>query len=904
MIDETRTLLFSPSTPLEKAICAGDVEDALTILEPMNQVERLKLHSMLKKVSKLVFDAYMAQFSKGRSDPTHPERQPWGKIITRSHELAIGSVNLICGMFDKHSHLWTLTDGEILELARRFRPTLMREHSEQFLPFRISALQLLISEGLIERPKSENYIIALMQLNKQGTQRSKTKLEFHEWLQKDPGLVEQFLGFFEIEGDSQISLANCDKYLRNGDLTWIEIFCDLCKQGFYSRRILLDRTLFALEHDWPQFHSGWYSRFHAALKPTVAEMTEFSERYLHLCQSRIPPTVTLSLRAVTALLAAQALDHEALLDVLPEVMSSRIKGQVSSALKLLDRVVQQAPNLQVRAAEVISFGLLQNDAELQSLIIERLHHWGIDDKLRTQLEAYASGIAAQHRATFLTLINAPALLTHAEEPPIEAQTIGPVDPLSEERRLIAITELNDLVDRTAYVLENEADIDEFERVLDALARFHPLSTSQHAAFSPILKRIRKVTTPFARELARVLYFVLEDKRVTAEELHGRLDYVGSFFKYLIIRIDELIDFIAQESKYSALAAPTHQRNFIDPKVLIERWQYYIQHGLTCSVNEQQRALLRCYPARDPELLNAVRELPNSVFTYALRYTLGDEPNLLALLGDLGPSCSERIHYKWYISLESHEYEGKSYHQRYFKVSCESVPSTQPEELFWPIDCRKIPQNYCQSGELQCFAGDSLAQVRYYATLRPATLDSFFIEGAFSIGNSLSYPDAMWHLIAYLEPLLDPSVELGEMGTLLLAVALGECEPGRVAMAIDALVKTHAEQRLDTALFADTFGELIWGGLFIAPRLAKNLRHAADRNRRTRQLVFDTLNRACLANQGRPAPRGFNELLELLLELAIDLNQSLPSETREVLANMTLTGKSQKARQRLLTLSIE
>ena len=91
----------------------------------------------------------------------------------------------------------------------------------------------------------------------------------------------------------------------------------------------------------------------------------------------------------------------------------------------------------------------------------------------------------------------------------------PRSSLDASRRIEPIVDLDELVERVAYVFENDTDIDEFERTLAALVRFAPLSDEARSRFAPLARRIAKVRKPVAQQLARMLGFLLTGNRAAA-----------------------------------------------------------------------------------------------------------------------------------------------------------------------------------------------------------------------------------------------------------------------------------------------------------------------------------------------------------------------------------------------------
>jgi hypothetical protein len=230
----------------------------------------------------------------------------------------------------------------------------------------------------------------------------------------DAGLAPALLRVFTVEGTADTSLASSDKYNHSPDMAWGSILLGLVERGVTTRAELLDRTLGALENDWPQFRSGWFSRFHAELAPSPAAMRPHLARYLALCHSRIPPTVSLALEALARLDAEAPLAGASLLDALRPVLAGAVKSQVEAALKLVDRIVQRKPAHSAAAAARVVPGLLLESAPLQKAILQRLKTWGLDDAARDALRGLGGSIAAVNRPAF------EALLGDAASPPAVA----------------------------------------------------------------------------------------------------------------------------------------------------------------------------------------------------------------------------------------------------------------------------------------------------------------------------------------------------------------------------------------------------------------------------------------------------------------------------------------------------
>ena len=876
---------FTPATALEQHLCRGDGAAALALLAAMSEVDRLALQPRLRRLAVLVAQAWEARYDKlARSTPTHPTLQPWGAPVTREHVNAVGAAEWACGGFDGPLQIY-LSGDLVTELARRFHPPGLRHVGPRLLPHRIQALQQLLAAGLVDRPAGpdhEAYVLALMELPLTHRRRRGARtVELDDMLAEDPGLAAQLLHLFDVEGTADVNLSSVEKYGKRGDGDWAELLLGLCQRGIFTRETLLDRTLAALERDWPQFRAGWFSRFHDRLAPSVDEMAPQAARYLSLCHSRIPPTAALALRALKPLLAAQAVAPGDLLAALPPLLSAGVKAQVLAALKLLDTAVSQQPALAGEAAAVACIALMHEAAELQAAALDRLQRWGVDETVRASMANHADYVAALHRPRFEALLGAssPAPAAAPGEPAV-APAVGDAaprpGPLDDARRLPPLAGLADLVQATALALEHDDEPDRFEQVLDGLVRLAPLQPEARRALAPVFKRARKVRTPLARELSRLLIWLQDGQAPSAREVHGALPSRRSALWRLGERIDDLIALAAEGRGLGAWAAPTHRGGFIDPAALQQRALDFRVAGVRPPARERQLAMLR---------------LPPGAASDAVRRELG--------AGPAAPMPGE--HFGWRVSWQTYPLpDGKSQRTYTFHIDGDRAGrDSDPDD--W-CSARLEPVGWEGTyGRPWAVGGDSVAEVRWMATLTPGSLQAFFAEGARAVGQGLQWNEVAWQLRAYLEPLLDPAVPLGPMGTLLLALGLGEREPGRAAIAVDALVSCAADGRLDVAALGEELARLTWAGVMPAARLQKSLAAAAARSGPDRHRVLQLLQALCGVAGSGPAPRGYADLLELLLELSLDLQQALPAATAATLAALEIGGKGAAARARLAAL---
>ena len=898
---------FVPATALETAIHAGDADSTLALLRTATPSQRAAERAAVVRMMKL---AHVAWWSSDTSE--------WGGKSTDGQIRALHVAVVLCGTADDVADTW-IGDELLLALGAEFRPRALDGLAGTLLarsPQHIRKVSRLVAAGLAERPDTDAYALGLIALPNLIRKQDDLVALFAT----DPGLRPSLPRVLDIEGTGDTSLASSDKYNHNPWSMWGTLLLSLVDDGLATRAQLLDRTLDALERDWPQYRAGWFSRFHGELAPTDDELQARLPRYLALCASRIAPTVTLALAVLKRIDAVAPVAGDDLLEALRPAMAATVKAQVEAALKLADRVVAREPRRAAQAADIAAMGLLHEAAPVQAAVLVRLERWGVDDALRARLDGLAAGLAATNRPALQALLAADVAAPAASGPATTAVATGngAVDPLGDDRRVTPVADLHELADCIAHVFEHPDDVESFERAIAGLVAAAPI-VDDRALFAPVLKRAARMDQLLPRELARLLRFV-----VAGEVIAGRVgqDHGGNSSpveQLLVERIDDLARLSLLGRRLEPLATPTHRGGYVAADRLAQRWQAHAAAGAAPSEAEQARALLRLAPGRVmPKDVSALADAP---FVRALRYALGDdlapgaERSLFAAAArirhpgsddvaleshhpGLGPDAALAARYAWRIDARTHEVDGKTYTNHYFLLDVELSAAANADGLF-------AVQRHRPAGASRryfrwwSFAGIDAGAIRYAATLLPCDLGAFFAEGARAIGNNLDWWEAQWQNRAYLEPLLDPATPMTPMARLLLVLALAGKEPGQTAVAVDALVHAHAQGRIDsTKALADTLRELLATPLLKAARLHRSLQAALRADPRIAGLVFELL---CATLQARPEdpPRDIASLLGLLLELKVEGARTLPDEARAALAAMKLGGNGRALQRQLL-----
>lgn len=370
-----------------------------------------------------------------------------------------------------------------------------------------------------------------------------------------------------------------------------------------------------------------------------------------------------------------------------------------------------------------------------------------------------------------------------------------------------------------------------------------------------------------------------------------------------------------------MSTPTHQRGFIDPAVLVERARAHQRADVQSPLIEQLQSVLRLHTARNESTLVQARTLEATPFVLALRYALGDDvrpkgnaelfaaaarirhPNadderLLKVHGDAEPDGAHCARYQWQVTIhKSAPYVWRRLHVTSGFAPAKLAPAFAAIARHSPESAAKEPW-YLRWR----FGGEDPGVILYTATLLPSSLEHYFAEGADALGNNLDWSEARWETSAYLRPLLDPTVPMTPMATLLLGLTLAAKEPGQAALAVDALVLSWRESRLDIAALGQVMRDLLREPMVMASRYAKCLRAAL---RIEPRLSADLVDLLCITMQARPAepPKDTAMLLELLQETMLNAKRALSDHARRVIGQMALGGKGAALRRNVLGASI-
>ncbi len=397
-------------------------------------------------------------------------------------------------------------------------------------------------------------------------------------LRRDPELVDRVLWrLFDVEGGGEVSLTNVDRF--GG--CWQQTFLDLVGDGTIPRDQVMTRCLETLGGDFSTYRAGWFSKLYLALDPTPDEMSRHQEAYRLLLRSEVGPTVSLAMKQLGALLRSGRLDAPETIPALAPVVLGRAKGNAVAAIKMAERLADADPGLQPQVTVLAREAVGHPNRDVQAAAVQALERYGASadavaraDELAPSLQR-ALGITAEDR-----LDPKPA--------PVAVPASAPPPPSSRD----------DLLERTAALLEDASDVLEVEAVLAGLA-----STGPTDALRPLLKRARRPGGgPMSTHVAGLVLASLGDPLQPTSPLPAPA-------AFLVSRFAEVADILAgKERPRTLLATPDTGEGWVTPATLVDR----LVADPEPLASDLVAALLRLGPEGRAEALGRARQVPGEL----------------------------------------------------------------------------------------------------------------------------------------------------------------------------------------------------------------------------------------------------------------------------------------------------
>lgn len=485
-------------------------------------------------------------------------------------------------------------------------------------------------------------------------------------------------------------------------------------------------------------------------------------------------------------------------------------------------------------------------------------------------------------------------------PPALTLNSSSLPKLNPEHKIVPLENIDDLIYLILHVLEGAASTDDYERALDGMTRLcHDRPRDFESRVSSLKKkiadRIGEFGATFGFRPFQGINALVDLCGVARAWIEGKVDQPGIFkpvlealgipsttqmfyagpMLFLSERTHGIARLVVKRTPLPLLSAPTHKGGWIDPLVLPERIKAWQSASVKLDKADFIQALLRLAPEHRTEALYLVPS-GDSEFLNSLRYALGAElvgspsPELWVAAfrcrsprglneqlrnkhRELGPDSAVPAEYK--ENLKAFTDKNKGVFGTSFDHQASGMPiisspeySSRAAQKYFPTEllhCKTV--HWDTSDAIELFWPQFRESYFYYHVRRVAG----FLD---SSGN---YWKGSW------DSLFDPDVSASGMASWLIALGLSAKQTEAARLALDALIATIDDDRLDGPTFGIVLGKLLPTGHMTLSRWITGLKDVARISPVHRNFVLRTIE-YCLGtiptDDMKSAPISMLELL--------------------------------------------
>ena len=755
------------------------------------------------------------------------------------------------------------------------------------------------AEGVIPKPQSDNYIVGLISLPERlrFKERDKANSLYDFLVENNDALSEDFWRIFQVQGTGEANMSSIEKY--TGEPFWNKTIEKLITNGKLNRQEILKKTFEPLKNEWIQFRSGWFSRFHEFLVPTITERKSLEDQYLSLLSSVIGPTKSFALKALNLLSVDNLLDSQKFLNQVDHVLTSDKKTVVKTTISILERILNNDSGFKPEIAKKIVQGLLLSDAGIQKKIGDLLGKMPENDSIiSAELEQYKECILPSMKNKFSKWIS---LDNSNNEVTTQDGDFSPIEHIHE--KIDPILDAQELVYHITRTLESPSNIADIELIYQSafLIKDFPVEL-----LKPIRKRAEywyHLSEGFTFTIGYLANFLLSWMKGFKYDIEYELEYdsfqMPKIFLFQKERLNKYLQMKRDGKDYTPLSVPASKPYFVDINSFVDRIIENQKANQTVDEYDLIQAIARLdlstefdgqkLPTINGELKDIIEFMvlkgdykPNK-FPFAwLAAARTISPNEVLKIQTEHSSFYEIIEpasLKWDIQIDNGRYHNdkiiidqpllltevptrKSLFES-FNVFKKKDEVSVSDKLIYPL---QLFNNFDRS----FFEYRMGMDIKWMLSTTPNRQNACYANASRWIGSCASYSDVSDIESKYfMEDLCLSSQPLDEMKCLAMCAGLGCSEKTVRTMATEALIITLNQNRVDLDIVGGILDKMVSSNYMRFNRLVAELTTVSgvskEHSKAIEKIIFHSIKSTSL----QAIPRYFKKLLELLLEVSIE-----------------------------------
>ncbi|TRX58848.1 hypothetical protein FNH22_13315 [Fulvivirga sp. M361] len=812
---------------------------------------------------------------------------------------------------------WSIKEPAVFRAIKKLRLNWIPQYFDHILDQNFRAydhVRKYYTEGVIPKPTSDNYIVGLISIPERlrFNDRDNTNNLYHFLVENNDVLSEDFWRIFQVQGTGDANMSSIEKY--GGPPYWDKTIEKLITNGKLNRQEILEKTFDPLKNEWIQFRSGWFSRFHEFLNPTLSERKSLEDQYLSLLSNAIGPTKSFALKALHLLSKNNLLDPQKYLDQVDHVLISDKKGVVNMAISILEKIVKNDASFSPLVIQKIIRGLLLSDVDVQKKICNLLGKMpGYDSIICDELKQYKECVLPSLKIDFAKWIET----DHSISPDPGEEDIQSVEAFRETiEPILDAQELSYHITRTLESPSNIADIEQIYQSAFLIKEF-PVEL-----LKPIEKRIihwYNLSDGFSFTRGYLAGFLLSWINDFNYDIEYEAKYesfkMSRIFLFQKARLNQYLQIKRNGKDYNPLSIPDIKPYFIDANTFVDRVADNQKANQAIDEHDLIQAIVRLdmNSEFDKQKLSIVSgEIRNIVEFMFLQGNYKPDKFPFAWLAaarTLSPNEILKIHseydsyydvvepalLKWNIHID----KGPYHHDKIIiDPPLQLKDTTAKKGLFSSLNVlKKREDNKIENSNhkliyplqlLSHFDGwfmeyDREMDIKWMLSSTPNKQDVCYSIAARWIGSCAGYSSVSDIPSKYfLEDLCLSNQSLDEMKCLTICAGLGCSEKSVKAMATEAVISAIHQSRINLELMGKILDKMICSHYMRLNRLVAELKTISGVSKQHSEAVEEIILHSIQSTSPQAVPKYFKKLLELLLEVSITNGTSGFDESRQEL----------------------
>ncbi|MCP9763547.1 DUF6493 family protein [Lacihabitans soyangensis] len=444
----------------------------------------------------------------------------------------------------------------------------------------------------------------------------------------DPLSIERdFPLIFDYETGIQNSFGNDEVYGYRKKAIWEGIIEKLLLDNKIDRIWFFEKCLETQTKEWNNGLKTFFRGQFNQAKPTNLELLTLQNSIFPLIDYSFNQVANWSISLIKEIYQENDFELKKLCDWLPSIMMrDDCKSSIKSILTMFEKILKKDPNLKSDILNLATDALTINNLELQEkaskLILKYIDTNDIE--IIEKLEMYTTQMVGNIRDTFHEYLESKDT---KEIPSYVEEMIPKGNSYIKLSKPVNIPDnWNDILFHIGKFIESNNCIDD-EILIDILiSKRHLFPNDFYNQTEVYLKKMEKT---FFTSFFKNITLNFAKKQLSKQTIEFEFPYYydeTTLFKIFNLHYDRLklaLDKIQRKSTLSLLSMPSHEPNWISPKVLLTRLLEYQDNAEPIILTDFVLAISRMPREETEEAIEMCEQIQNQDIKDIMKYCLGE-----------------------------------------------------------------------------------------------------------------------------------------------------------------------------------------------------------------------------------------------------------------------------------------